>query len=224
MNVLLNIQNLAKSFGTNQVLKAASFAVMERSITLITGENGAGKTTLFNLLSGLEKPSSGNIYYNNENITRKTPLSIAKAGIARLYQSPRLFSSLSVWDNLFLAAPNPATATCEKIHSLLNYFQLQEYSQQAAGDLSYGQQKLIAFSMVALRQPKLLLLDEPFAGLSHPMINQLTQYILQLKEQGMTFIIIEHQFEKVLPIADRHFELADGHVSQIEQVTTWIQF
>lgn len=238
MSEILNIENLNKSFDGVAPVKDVSFAVDKQSITLITGENGAGKTTLFNLITGLEKPSKGKITFSGNNITSKPALEIARRGIIRLYQHPRLFKNLLVWENLVAAAQyntgnslvnlifKSKTAKKEdetlkqKAIDLLTKFGLQELSTQTAGELSYGQQKLISFCMIAMNGTQLALLDEPFAGLNPQTIVKFSNMILQMRSEGITFLIIEHNISKVLEICDCHIEMKDGVINSLRTSTT----
>lgn len=238
MSEILNIQNLNKSFDGVAPVKDVSFAVSKQSITLITGENGAGKTTLFNLITGLEKPTKGKITFNGNNITGKSALEIAKHGIIRLYQQPRLFKNLLVWENLVSATHQnagnsflklifkPKTAKQEdetleqKALDLLTKFDLQDLSNKTAGELSYGQQKLISFCMIAMNGTQLALLDEPFAGLNPQTIERFSNMILQMRSEGITFLIIEHNINEAMKVADSHIEMKDGKIKTINHTAT----
>ena len=238
MSELLNIENLNKSFEGIAPVKDVSFAVNRQSINLITGENGAGKTTLFNLITALEKPTKGKIIFNGHNISRKSSLEIARLGIIRLYQQPRLFKNLLVWENLVSAAhynsgnsfinllfkPKGVRREDEllkqKAINLLTKFGLQHLSNQTAGELSYGQQKLISFSMLAMNGTKLALLDEPFSGLNPQTIELFSGMILQMRKEGITFLIIEHNISKALAIADNHIEMKDGYIKILNDIAT----
>jgi ABC-type branched-subunit amino acid transport system ATPase component len=234
MSEILNIQNLNKSFDGVAPVKDVSFSVSKHSIVLITGENGAGKTTLFNLITGLEKPSKGKITFNGNNIETRSALQISQSGIIRLYQRPRLFKNLLVWENLVSAAHHkngnsfvnlifkPKTTRQEdemlkqKAIALLTIFGLQELTYQTAGALSYGQKKLISFCMIAMNGTQLALLDEPFSGLNPKTIEQLTGIILKMRNDGITFLIIEHNVNKALEIADVQLEMKDGFIKTIK--------
>lgn len=233
MSVILNIETLNKSFDGVTPVKNVSFSVNKHSIVLITGENGAGKTTLFNLITGLEKPTKGKITFNGKNISSESPLTISRLGIIRLYQQPRLFKNLLVWENLVTAAHHKIgnrfvnlifkskaarledETLKQKAIDLLKKFRLDELSNQTAGELSYGQQKLISFCMIAMNGTQLALLDEPFAGLNPKIIERLSNMILQMRSEGITFLIIEHNISKALPIADSHIEMKDGQITTI---------
>jgi len=228
MSEILNVENLNKTFDGVAPVKDVSFAVNRQSIVLITGENGAGKTTLFNLITGLEKPTKGKITFNGNGITAKSALQISQSGLTRLYQQPRLFKNLLVWENLVSAAhynlgdsfinlifkAKKTRQEDEKLKQkaldLLTKFGLQDLSNRTAGELSYGQQKLISFCMIAMNGTQLALLDEPFAGLNPQTIEQFSNIILQMRAEGITFLIIEHNLAKALEIADYHIEMKDG--------------
>lgn len=233
---ILNIENLRKSFVGVVPVKDVSFAVSKHNIVLITGKNGAGKTTLFNLITGLEKPTKGKITFNGKNIETKTALQISQLGIIRLYQQPRLFKNLLVWENLVSAAHHNTGNSFvnlifkskttrqedqmlkQKAIDLLTKFGLQNLCNETAGELSYGQQKLISFCMIAMNGTQLALLDEPFAGLNPQTIEQFSKMILQMRNEGITFLIIEHNINKALTIADRHIEMKDGNIKTINDL------
>jgi ABC-type branched-subunit amino acid transport system ATPase component len=232
-NPLLQIKALKKSFDGLTPIKNVNFELPAQSITLITGGNGAGKTTLFNLISGLEKPTEGSIFFENKDITHLSTLQVAQAGIVRLYQQPRLFKNLQVWENLVAAAaPNDGDKITynlfqykktsandkqlrEKAVSLLTGFGLAEFSSRNAGELSYGQQKLISFCMLAMNGAKLGLLDEPFAGLNPQMIDKLSEMTRTMQSRGTAFLLIEHNLQKALALSDAHWEMSEGTIKQV---------
>ena len=237
MSNILNIENLNKSFDGVAPVKDVSFAVSKQDIVLISGENGAGKTTLFNLITGLEKPTQGKITFNEKNIADKSALQISRLGIIRLYQQPRLFKNLLVWENLVSAAhQNKGNSFInlifkhkaakqedenlkQKAIDLLTKFGLQDLCNQTAGELSYGQQKLISFCMIAMNGTQLALLDEPFAGLNPQTIERFSKMILQMNNEGITFLIIEHNTNKALEICNRHIEMKGGKIFNLKQQT-----
>ncbi|MBE7516103.1 MAG: ATP-binding cassette domain-containing protein [Chloracidobacterium sp.] len=233
---LLEIQSLNKSFNGLSPVKDVAFVINPKTITLITGENGAGKTTLFNLISGLEKSTKGQICFEGKNIERASALKIAKLGITRLYQQPRLFKNLRVWENLVAAAHGLASDSLlqtifrytrvknedavlkQKAIELLSKFGLHELGDSIAGELSYGQQKLISFCMIGMNGTKLALLDEPFAGLNPQTADQLCRIVEHMRDEGMTFIVIEHNINKALEIADRHIEMKNGRINVVNDL------
>jgi ABC-type branched-subunit amino acid transport system ATPase component len=233
MSEILSIENLNKSFDGVAPVKDVSFSINKQDITIITGENGAGKTTLFNLITGLEKPTKGKITFNGNDLTAKSTLQISHLGIVRLYQQPRLFKNLPVWENLVAAAHHNTGNSLinlifkyktteredkklkQKAIDLLTKFGLHDLSDRIAGELSYGQQKLISFCMLAMNGAQLALLDEPFAGLNPQTIEQFSKMIRQMKIEGITFLIIEHNINKALAIADSHIEMKDGLIKTL---------
>ena len=236
MTSILNIENLNKSFDGITPVKDASFSVSRHSIVLITGENGAGKTTLFNLITGLEKPTKGKIYFNGYSIANLSPLAVSRLGILRLYQQPRVFKNLLVWENLVSAASykkenllhfifksrtkkKEDTLLKQKALELLAKFNLQNLSNRIAGELSYGQQKLISFCMIAMNGAKLVLLDEPFAGLNPQTIEHFSKMVLKMKAEGFTLLIIEHNVNKALAICDSHIEMIEGRIKVINNIS-----
>ena len=236
MTEILKIKNLSKSFDGVMPIKDVSFVINKQTVTLITGENGAGKTTLFNLITGLEKPTNGTIIYQNDEISFKSSLQVSQIGIIRLFQQPKLFKSLSVWENLVCASPNASgnrffnlIFNYKKVKNddeslkkqsieLLEKFDLQHLANRTAGELSYGQQKLISFCMICMDITQLALLDEPFAGLNPQTIEQFCRMILQMKNEGITFLIIEHNINKALKIADFHIEMKNGLITSSEVI------
>lgn len=233
MSEILKIENLNKSFDGVATIQDVSFNVNKGSIVLITGENGAGKTTLFNLITGLEKPTKGKIIYKGEEITSKAALQISRSGIIRLYQHPRLFKNLLVWENLVSAAhhntgshffdlilkPRKSKKEDENLKKrsieVLSKFGLEELCYQTAVELSYGQQKLISFCMLIMYGAQLALLDEPFAGLNPQTIERFSNMILHMKNEGTTFLIVEHNIEKALNICDNHLEMKNGKIEKL---------
>jgi ABC-type branched-subunit amino acid transport system ATPase component len=228
MSEILHLRGVTKCFAGITAVKDVTLTVSHGNIVLITGENGAGKTTLFNLITGLERPSTGRIEFGGADITQDTPLRIAQRGITRLFQQPRVFRNLKVWENLICAAPRSGGNSLlsqffqprivrriderqkEKAFEFLRRFDAAHLGHRIAGELSFGQQKLISFCTVAMNETKLALLDEPFSGLNPSMIDRLREMIAQMKEEGMTFLIVEHNISKILDIADRHIEMESG--------------
>lgn len=234
MSTILNIENLNKSFDGVVPIQDISFAISKQDIVLISGENGTGKTTLFNLITGLEKPTLGKIIFNGNNIETESALEISRLGLVRLYQQPRIFKNLLVWENLVAAAHNPIENSLvnlvfnykkvrktdeilkQKAFELLSKFGLQDLSNHLAGELSYGQQKLISFCMLIMNETQIALLDEPFAGLNPQTIDQFSQMIMQMNSEGVTFIIIEHNTNKALKICNQHIEMKEGKIKNIK--------
>lgn len=233
MSVLLQITDLHKSFEGRKVLDGASMCLVSGTITLLTGDNGAGKTTLFNIISGVERADRGEILMNGEAITSAPPLHIAQLGVARLYQIPRLFKNLLVWENLVCGARENAGSTlmnsvfrprASRVHdlvlkdqalSLLEQFGLKEAAYTPVHELSFGQQKLVGLCMLEMTECSLVLLDEPLAGLSTDMVGRVQDTIRELRTLGKTFFIIEHDIDRTAVIADRQVRLEAGNIEEL---------
>ena len=234
MNVpLLHIQGLKKSFDEVSVIDDLTLKIAPQTISLISGENGAGKTTALNLISGFEKVSAGKIIFDNRVITNLSPLQRSKLGLARLFQTPRIFKNLVVWENLVCSSQNnigenflklifaPRKSKTqdnylkEKAASILEKFGLRQLENRISGELSYGQQKLISFCMLAMNGTKLGLLDEPFAGLNPKMIDKISEMIVELRNNGVTFLMVEHNIQSALVICKQHFIMKNGTLIEI---------
>jgi neutral amino acid transport system ATP-binding protein len=206
----------------------ANLEVESRSITGLIGPNGAGKTTLFNLLSNFIRADCGQTYFEAQPIHHLAPYKIAQRGLVRTFQMARVVSRLSVLDNMLLAAPHQAG---EHLHLLgwkfkqirvqeqqhkaqameiLNSVGLSHKSQDYAGSLSGGQRKLLELARVLMAQPKLVLLDEPAAGVNPTLIKQICGSIAHWRDQGMTFLIIEHNMDVVMSLCDWVWVMAEG--------------
>ena len=233
MNALLHISDLHKSFEGRKILDGASLTLAKGSITLLTGDNGAGKTTLFNVITGVERAESGQILFNGTAISTMPPLRIAQLGIARLYQTPRLFKNLTAWENLACAAhANTGTTVLNAVFrprfskaqdhalkvralALLERFGLGAAAHSSVHELSYGQQKLIALCMLEMNGCRLILLDEPLAGLAIGMVERVQHTIRQLQATGKSFFIIEHDIERAAGLADRQLRLEAGTLHEL---------
>lgn len=233
MNAVLHITDLHKSFEGRKILDGASLTLTKGTITLLTGDNGAGKTTLFNVITGVERADSGQIVFNGTAISSMPPLGIAQLGIARLYQTPRLFKNLTAWENLACAVHanagtsvlnavfRPRTskaqdlAVKERALALLERFGLGAAAHAPVHELSFGQQKLVALCMLEMNGCQLVLLDEPLAGLAIGMVERVQHTIRQLQATGKTFFIIEHDIERAAGLADRQLRLEGGTLKEL---------
>ncbi len=229
---ILRIKNLTKSFGGIKAVNSVNMDFWRRKITGLIGPNGAGKTTIFNLISGLIPPDEGEIYFEDKLISGKKPWEIAKIGIGRLFQDVRVFRKLTVMQNVMLGKLDHSgefitnlffrrkkvimedKITREEAKKWINFVGLTGYENVYAEDLSYGQQKLLSIARLLMGNYKLLLLDEPTAGVNPAMIKSLLELFKKMvKELGVTIIFIEHNMNVVLEIADWVFFLDEGKVS-----------
>jgi neutral amino acid transport system ATP-binding protein len=225
---ILQATNLHKSFGGVAAVQGASLTVNQGSITGLIGPNGAGKTTLFNLLSNFITPDSGEVLLNGQPIQTTAPHRIARKGMVRTFQVAKALSRLSVLENLLLATQNqtgekffnvllqPGKIRSEEQRSrqrameILESIGLAHKAHDYAGGLSGGQRKLLEIGRALMTRPNLILLDEPAAGVNPTLINQICDYIELWNQQGVTFLIIEHNMDVIMSLCDRVWVLAEG--------------
>ena len=217
-----------KSFGGFHALAGCSLEIARGSITGIIGPNGAGKSTLFNVLGGLLAPESGDVSFEGRSILSLRPDERARVGVVRTFQISRELGELTVLENMLLASPHqygesvwcslftPARvraqerAAVEKARALLEQVNLAQLADEQAKNLSGGQKKLLEISRALMLEPKIMLLDEPTAGVSPVMTEALAQTILKLRNQGLTFAIIEHDMDVIAQLCAPIFVLAEG--------------
>jgi ABC-type branched-subunit amino acid transport system ATPase component len=219
---LLRVEGVTVRFGGVKALDETSLVVPAGSITALIGPNGSGKTTLFNVIDGTYEPSAGDVVLNGKSLAKLDLTGRAFAGIGRTYQLPRLFDSLTVLENV--AAVNPRFEPRRLVHSavsgaeaarateLLEFVGLGEYVDAAATDLSYGQRKLVELAQLLMLDPAVILLDEPAAGINPTLLQRLAELIRSLNATGRTFVIVEHDMQFVLALADQSTVLAHGKV------------
>jgi len=219
---------VVKSFGGFRALAGCSLEIARGSITGIIGPNGAGKSTLFNVLGGLLAPESGDVSFEGRSILSLRPDQRARIGVVRTFQISRELGELTVLENMLLASPRqygetvwrslftPARvraqerAAMEKARTLLDQVNLAQLADEQAKNLSGGQKKLLEISRALMLEPKIILLDEPTAGVSPVMTEALAQTILKLRHQGLTFAIIEHDMDVIAQLCAPIFVLAEG--------------
>jgi ABC-type branched-subunit amino acid transport system ATPase component len=220
MEFVLHIDNIKKKFDGTVALDNFSLKVQGASITGIIGPNGAGKTTLFNVITGFLPPDSGSIQYNDQQLIGLPPYKIARHGIIRTFQQLRLITRLTVLDNILLAFQNQAgerlrniftfsglikiqeQANRKKTQELLDSLGIRDKENALVEDLSYGQQKMVSLLCCLAAGAKLVLLDEPVAGVNPEIINIILEMIRKLPEQGVTVILIEHNMDAIMRVCD----------------------
>ena len=228
MSAILSARGLVKNFGGIQAVDRADLEVIQGSITGLIGPNGAGKTTFFNLLSNFIPPDSGEVYFGNDRIDKLPPHRIARKGMVRTFQVARALSRLSVLENLLLATPGQSgeqvwnvfcqprrikleeQTSHDRAMEILTSIGLVEKANDYAGGLSGGQRKLLEIGRVMMTKPRLILLDEPAAGVNPTLINQICEYIQYWNRQGISFLIIEHNMDVIMGLCDRVWVLAEG--------------
>lgn len=236
---MLKVDHLTLRFEGLIATNDVSMEIEDHKVTALIGPNGAGKTTLFNQIAGVYKPESGKIYLDGEDITGLKPYQICEKGITRTYQVIKLFSGMSVLDNVMVGMHSKLKrnfwqdvfhskkmrvtekAALEKAHALLNLVGLEKYASYPAGALAYGQQRLVEIARAMASDPKLLLLDEPAAGMNSQEKMELNEKIKAIIEMGTTVLLVEHDMSMVMNIADKIYvlnsgrNLADGTPSEI---------
>ena len=217
---LLEVKNVSKSFGGVKANVDISVSVKEGSIVGLIGPNGSGKTTLFNSIVGTHPIDQGSIIFNNTEVSEMPVPAVAKLGLLRTFQQTRIYSKLNCVENMlishkasdwgFIFAKIPAELT-EKAENLLNFVGLYQKRNLRAGDLSFGQQKLLELAMALMNEPKMLLLDEPTAGINPTLINGIIDRLIKVnKDYGITLLVIEHNMKVIMSLAQSIFCLAHG--------------
>ena len=228
---ILEAKDVIRRFGGIRAVDGASLDVKEGSITALIGPNGAGKTTLFNVITGFYPGERGSVVFSGRQIFRRPPHYIARLGMVRTFQITKALARMPVIDNMMLAAPDqpgeklrnvvfrPAAVrqTEEKVRKraieVLELFALAKLANDYAATLSGGQRKLLELARALMTEPKMLLLDEPMAGISPVLGRRLLEHMQRLREeQGTTFFFIEHDMEVVMGHSDRVIVMADGEV------------
>ena len=227
-----SIKNLSISFGGLKAVNDISFDVEENEIFSIIGPNGSGKTTIFNLISGIYRPDKGAVLMEGENMVGKTPDRIAKRGIARTFQNIELFANATVMDNLMLGrhihmktgvfggafmfgkwsrAAREEVGHREKVEEIIDFLELQSVRDQFVGSLAYGKRKLVEVGRALALEPKVMLLDEPSAGMNTEEKDDLTIWIKDIQEDyNVTILLIEHDMNMIMGISDRVFAMNQG--------------
>ena len=224
----LDVRDVYKSFGGTQALNGVSFGVRSNQLIGLIGPNGAGKTTLTNVLDGVHKPSRGQVWFDGQRIDGLPPYEIARRGIGRTFQVTRAFRRMTVLENMLV----PALAMHPTMHQrdfhqrameVLAFLTIEHLANEYARSLSGGQQKLLELGRVLMLDPKLIILDEPFAGV-HPRLREtIRQFITKVHADGKAFIIISHEMETIFGLSQRLLVLdwgrliADGAPEQVRR-------
>jgi len=230
---ILEVHNLHKAFGNLLATRNVSFKIQPGELKAVIGPNGAGKTTLFNLITGALAPTSGQIYFQQDEISGLTPFVIARKGLARSFQLLNLFPNLTVFENVrlavqvnhkqkhsLLAKAQSLNGIREKTEVLLERVGLSRYANQQASKISYGDQRALEIGLALATEPKLLLLDEPTSGMS-PLESHDIAELIQSISSDLTVLLIEHHIDMVMALADSilvmHYgeKLAEGSARQV---------
>lgn len=217
MKPILNLSNLGKSFGGLQALNSLSLSIDPGEILGLIGPNGSGKTTTINVVTGIYKATTGSVTLADQDMTGKKPHQVMRAGLARTFQNLRLFPERTVIDNIragqhirctsmvsFLSAvptKEERALLCEA-EDLAERFQLSDRLNVLAGDLSYGEKKRLEIARALASKPKVLLLDEPAAGMNPAELNWLTDTLNEIKETGVAILLVEHHMKLIMSVCD----------------------
>ena len=215
MAPLLQVDNIEVYYGVIKALKGVSFEVNKGEIVALIGANGAGKTTILHTVTGLLKPKTGKIIFKDDDITKIPAHKIVTMGMAHVPEGRRIFSQLSVLDNIKLGAFTRKDK--EEIEETLNYVyerfpRLKERKSQIAGTLSGGEQQMLAMGRALMSKPEFVLMDEPSMGLSPLLVSEIFEIIKAINENGTTVLLVEQNAKKALSIADRAYVLETGNI------------
>lgn len=209
-NSILEVREVTKRFGGVIAVDRCSLELAPGKIYGLIGPNGSGKTTLFNCITGLEPSDDGAIRYKGGGINGLKPHQVARRGIGRTFQIIRVFPELTALENLLVATWQPLDVVHRRALELLQLVTLERLQNEYAGNLSYGQQKLLEFARVLMTDPELILLDEPAAGVNRTLLNDLLEAIRNLRAQGKTIFIVEHDMKVIMDLSEKIFVLDHG--------------
>ena len=231
MSALLEVKAASKRFGGVVAVDDCSFAVEAGTITGLIGPNGSGKTTVFNLITGYLPADRGEFWFAGSIVRRPDPTRLARRGLIRTFQQARVFPNLTALENLALAVPQsmlnavrPRISNGERTSAeeLLADFNLTAHANTLAAELSFGQRKLLEFAATLMGRPRLVLLDEPAAGVNPVLIETIERHIRRLNAEGLTFLVVEHDMPLVMRLCDpvivldRGSKIAEGPATQMQ--------
>ena len=212
---LLNVSALESGYGKIRVLHGIDMTIAAGEVVALLGPNGAGKTTLLRAMSGLLPVNAGQIRFGGHDMTNATPRDAARAGLVHVIEGHRVFTQISVTDNLLLAGYDlPRGERAARIEEALSFFpEIAEKRHERGGALSGGQQQMLTVAQGLVRRPRLLMLDEPSAGLSPVLVDRVLNVIGRLRAQGTSVLLVEQLLEKALACADRVYALVQGAIA-----------
>ncbi len=226
--IILETRNLSKFFDGLKALDGVNIKVKKRNITLIIGPNGSGKTTLINVISGFYKATSGRVIFEGEDITNRPPHEIYELGIVRSFQIPQPLRKLTVLENLLIAEKHIGEGVLsslkyskwleqeeelvERAFKILEFLKIDHLWDTEAYKLSGGQLKLVEVGRALMTNPKLIIMDEPIAGVAPALAHEILNRLTELKRKGKTFLIVEHRLDIILKYVDYIYAMANGRV------------
>lgn len=217
MTALLEVNGLNAYYGDSHILFDVSLRVERNEVVALLGRNGAGKSTTLKSLMGVVTPRTGSILFDGQEIAGKKSYAIAQAGIQLVHEDRRIFGSLNVEENIILAALTAKSRwPLERIYEV--FPRLRERRISRGTDLSGGEQQMLAIARALVREPKILLLDEPFEGLAPIIVQDLLATCRKLADEGQTIIVVEQNISAALSLADRVYIINNGHI--VESMTT----
>ena len=232
MSALLELRGARKRFGGVVAVDDCSFSVEEGTITGLIGPNGSGKTTVFNLITGYLPADGGVLTFEGRTVRRPDPTRLARRGLIRTFQRARVFPNLTVTENLVLAVPEAwwraGRQRCSdeeraRSEELLEQFNLLGHADVPAAELSFGQRKLLEFATTLMGRPRIVLLDEPTAGVNPVLVETIERHIRRLNDGGLTFLVVEHDMPLVMRLCDpvivldRGRKIAEGPAAEIQR-------
>ena len=227
---VLKVTDLRKAYGAIQAVGGVSFEVMPGEIFGVIGPNGSGKTTMFNSVLGQITPDAGKIELNGHDITHKSPQQLNQLGVGRTFQTLQVFGKMTVRDNLLVAAQEHQGSMWSRLFApgdsglgdradaLIDQFRIRHVAHKKAGELSYGQQKLVDIAMAFMSEPDLVLLDEPCAGVNPSLVGGISSLLKQLNQtrasgkKASSFVVIEHNMDFVMDLCHRILVMVEGKV------------
>jgi branched-chain amino acid transport system ATP-binding protein len=225
---VLKVTGLKKAYGAIQAVGGVSFEVLPGEIFGVIGPNGSGKTTLFNSMLGQITPDEGKIELNGQDVTTLGPLELTRLGVGRTFQSLQVFGKMTVRDNLIVAAQEHQGSLFSrmfapgdsglggKADALIEQFHISHVADKKAGELSYGQQKLVDIAMAFMSDPDLVLLDEPCAGVNPALVGGISKLLKELNQSRKgSFVVIEHNMDFVMALCHRIMVMVEGEVLAI---------
>lgn len=229
-SALLEVDQLSRSFGGVQAVAGASFTVQADTITGLIGPNGAGKSTVMSLIAGQIPPTSGRVLFQGEVVSRERPHRLAGRGIIRTFQTPNLFGRMTVIENMLLGAPAwrgeslgaallgkwswraEEQKLVEQAREILRRFRMEHVEREYAGNLSGGQKRIVEIMRALMARPRLLLLDEPMAGVNPTLARRIGDHLAELRSEGITMLMVEHELALVERLCDHVIVMTQGKV------------